>query len=75
MSSKNAGNKRYVLHEDLLDLLIDKQTRHTLACANAHTRQQDLLLLPPTLAETSDCLLYTSPSPRDGLLSRMPSSA
>ena len=26
-----------------------------------------------TLAES--CLLYTSPSPRDGLLSRMPSSA
>ena len=25
--------------------------------------------------EGSDCLLYTSPSPRDGLLSRMPSSA
>ena len=25
--------------------------------------------------ETSICLLYTSPSPRDGLLSRMPSSA
>ena len=24
---------------------------------------------------TPDCLLYTSPSPRDGLLSRMPSSA
>ena len=24
---------------------------------------------------TYDCLLYTSPSPRDGLLSRMPSSA
>ena len=24
---------------------------------------------------TADCLLYTSPSPRDGLLSRMPSSA
>ena len=23
----------------------------------------------------SNCLLYTSPSPRDGLLSRMPSSA
>ena len=27
----------------------------------------------PELKE--DCLLYTSPSPRDGLLSRMPSSA
>ena len=27
------------------------------------------------LSQCSDCLLYTSPSPRDGLLSRMPSSA
>ena len=25
--------------------------------------------------ECENCLLYTSPSPRDGLLSRMPSSA
>ena len=28
-----------------------------------------------TLDLSQDCLLYTSPSPRDGLLSRMPSSA
>ena len=28
-----------------------------------------------TLVEDGTCLLYTSPSPRDGLLSRMPSSA
>ena len=27
------------------------------------------------IAKFLDCLLYTSPSPRDGLLSRMPSSA
>ena len=27
------------------------------------------------VANYIDCLLYTSPSPRDGLLSRMPSSA
>ena len=27
------------------------------------------------LRGTGSCLLYTSPSPRDGLLSRMPSSA
>ena len=27
------------------------------------------------LSENHRCLLYTSPSPRDGLLSRMPSSA
>ena len=33
--------------------------------------------VPPaiTIAADDDCLLYTSPSPRDGLLSRMPSSA
>ena len=30
---------------------------------------------PYTLDYINACLLYTSPSPRDGLLSRMPSSA
>ena len=29
----------------------------------------------PIVEELIGCLLYTSPSPRDGLLSRMPSSA
>ena len=33
------------------------------------------LALEDSLAQDSVCLLYTSPSPRDGLLSRMPSSA
>ena len=28
-----------------------------------------------TTTQSNNCLLYTSPSPRDGLLSRMPSSA
>ena len=28
-----------------------------------------------SILEAYSCLLYTSPSPRDGLLSRMPSSA
>ena len=35
----------------------------------------DLLQLHCPPPETCSCLLYTSPSPRDGLLSRMPSSA
>ena len=35
----------------------------------------NLYTLEHTLAPHRDCLLYTSPSPRDGLLSRMPSSA
>ena len=34
------------------------------------TRHADIML-----ANRNSCLLYTSPSPRDGLLSRMPSSA
>ena len=33
------------------------------------------LIIPIDLAKADTCLLYTSPSPRDGLLSRMPSSA
>ena len=36
----------------------------------------DLILLDVMMPKKSGfCLLYTSPSPRDGLLSRMPSSA
>ena len=31
--------------------------------------------MPAKLKKNKPCLLYTSPSPRDGLLSRMPSSA
>ena len=35
----------------------------------------DNLTRSKLILESDDCLLYTSPSPRDGLLSRMPSSA
>ena len=43
-----------------------------MACSQEGTEKY---LLGPTLIEGNHCLLYTSPSPRDGLLSRMPSSA
>ena len=32
-------------------------------------------MMKQKMASCNNCLLYTSPSPRDGLLSRMPSSA
>ena len=35
----------------------------------------DIVCFSKNGAEHVSCLLYTSPSPRDGLLSRMPSSA
>ena len=36
---------------------------------------QDVAMIPLIHRGGVSCLLYTSPSPRDGLLSRMPSSA
>ena len=40
------------------------------------TKTSEILLFEDDdLKWTEICLLYTSPSPRDGLLSRMPSSA
>ena len=43
--------------------------------AQAARNIEGLDVLPTIGANVYDCLLYTSPSPRDGLLSRMPSSA
>ena len=40
----------------------------------SHMREEAAEIIN-SVQETIDCLLYTSPSPRDGLLSRMPSSA
>ena len=37
--------------------------------------KKDIQSALETLQSHYSCLLYTSPSPRDGLLSRMPSSA
>ena len=44
--------------------------------ANGYTKvDDDCTKKAATNAVSKGCLLYTSPSPRDGLLSRMPSSA
>ena len=39
------------------------------------TTQDDMFVRFSDQEDINTCLLYTSPSPRDGLLSRMPSSA
>ena len=38
-------------------------------------RYRELIITAPKLSDYISCLLYTSPSPRDRFLSRMPSSA
>ena len=38
-------------------------------------KEETIQLETPENTGSAFCLLYTSPSPRDGLLSRMPSSA
>ena len=59
-----------VLHQHLGDNLIFKSGFETDAF-DARFAEGDVVLEE----EFRTCLLYTSPSPRDGLLSRMPSSA
>ena len=58
--------------------------RDSVEHAEAVTRQVEVLVasmqsamapVQRAAARCTGCLLYTSPSPRDGLLSRMPSSA
>ena len=57
----------------LLPALAKAKTKaHGIACMN---NSKQLMLAWRMYAEDNDCLLYTSPSPRDRSLSRMPSSA
>ena len=49
--------------------IVKKQWIATLAAMPPHVQPYK------SMGDTKTCLLYTSPSPRDGLLSRMPSSA
>ena len=56
-------------------LFFDRECR---VCGKVKSLMDDFYLTRKnrkTLASSYSCLLYTSPSPRDGLLSRMPSSA
>ena len=66
-----------------LDKLVDtyenqvgpKNGARVVARAWVDSEYRQRLLSDATSAISELCLLYTSPSPRDGLLSRMPSSA
>ena len=71
-------------HQEWLDLMHNSK-RAVIICSRDHGKSVfmhswavwNLVFQPPPfqMLYISSCLLYTSPSPRDGLLSRMPSSA
>ena len=56
-------------------VVIDIQSGEVLVMASRPTFDLNEFIPYITTERYKDCLLYTSPSPRDGLLSRMPSSA
>ena len=75
-----------LIHDDLPaldddDLRRGKPTNHKVfgeaiaVLAGDALLTQAFYLMTDSSSMSSICLLYTSPSPRDGLLSRMPSSA
>ena len=66
-------NRRTAQHTTQPTPARDQQRRRT-RVSNTHTRTAHARRTPAQ-RHTQSCLLYTSPSPRDGLLSRMPSSA
>ena len=59
---------------DLLDLMLASQEDPSTGLTDENIRYQIITFLIAG-HETTSCLLYTSPSPRDKRQSRMPSSA
>ena len=54
---------------------IDRKETYEIITDIATLQTSALAKVGVTFDKTPDCLLYTSPSPRDGATSRMPSSA
>ena len=66
-----------VAHEIRNPLTVLKMLYHSLGLEfpEDDPRAEDVRIMGEKMDHLNTCLLYTSPSPRDGLLSRMPSSA
>ena len=60
--------------DDHLEMLVEEQAQNP-GQMIGQVAQEMGLITDEQLIQALGCLLYTSPSPRDGLLSRMPSSA
>ena len=72
LEAKGAGTATITLSQ-AGDSHFSAATNATFALTITDNRSQAITFSP--IPNCNTCLLYTSPSPRDGLLSRMPSSA
>ena len=70
--NRDVGKKRARIGPDAMDYL---QASPGDAIKISAKNTTCAIIWPSDEDEKYPCLLYTSPSPRDGLLSRMPSSA
>ena len=67
--------KKIISLEDLIKKLDKLSPPKDFFQSILHSKIKPGVIAEIKKASPSNCLLYTSPSPRDGLLSRMPSSA
>ena len=79
---RDKGSPEVTAHLEAENAYTQQQTEHLAGLRQAifdeikaRTRETDLSVPTRNRGHWYYCLLYTSPSPRDGLLSRMPSSA
>ena len=71
----NSGISRVYVLTQFMSVSLHRHIRLTYSFDNFSNGFVELLAAQETLGAGSDCLLYTSPSPRDQRGSRMPSSA
>ena len=71
----NSGLVRESEIESVLAAVSSTASRMNFATTNSHGKESPKSSPKNNNTEKRDCLLYTSPSPRDATLSRMPSSA
>ena len=77
---KNYDNKVQTFSANLYDFSVENGKKIKKKLGSTNRSLVEVLNITPTFFELNpnqsmDCLLYTSPSPRDRSLSRMPSSA